>query len=178
MSLKISQRCLESVFLKDSERNEISEGIENCLYIASHPVGLPRLTSENTNNLHSIPWPHSVYIIVITHYVQRSRGLAFGHEFRQLLKLDVLFIGEVAVLVDDLESLPLLAIGARFGLLDLGVLQLDGDFCLALKALEHGSLHFGEDLAASDDNSSETDEPVYVFLSKPPHVVDLEQFDY
>jgi hypothetical protein len=90
------------------------------------------------------------------------RSLALWYVLRQLLEFDVLFISELTQIVNKLQTVLVLAVAAICRLLDLGILQSNGSLLLAVKALEQSSLHLGVDLTRSDDNTSETNESVYV----------------
>jgi hypothetical protein len=86
----------ESVFLQNSEGNQIDVSIEYGLEIAFDPLHFDRLSSINSDYLHSITWPDAIHIVIVADDSQGVRSLAFRHELGQFLEFDVLFVCKLA----------------------------------------------------------------------------------
>lgn len=86
----------ESVFLQNSERNQIDVSIENRLEIGFDPLHFDRLRSINSYYLNSITGSDTINVVIIADDGQRVRSLPFRYELRQFLEFDVLFICKLA----------------------------------------------------------------------------------
>ncbi len=80
--------------------------MENGLKGASHSVHFPRLTTVQSYDLHSISRPHAINIVVIAQDIHGCRSLTFRYVLRQLLYFNELFISEITVFMNELESFP------------------------------------------------------------------------
>jgi len=159
-SFTVTQRCLKPILFHNSERYQVSIRLKDTFIPEPGPTGLFKLTAINSNNLYSVPWPHSVDIIIITNQVQRRWSLTLRDVLRQLLKFYILFICKMTIFVSDLVGVPKFTILTIFRLLDSCVLELHKFFCFALYTLKSCSFHLREYLTAPDYDSSKTDKPV------------------
>jgi hypothetical protein len=77
------------------------------------------------------------------------------------------------MLVYQQKCLSGLTVGTGFGLLHFSVDQVDRDFGFAPDALECCSFHLRVNIAASDNDTSEGNEPVDVFFLQTAHNTDI-----
>lgn len=174
-SFLVSQRSLESIFFYNPEGYQVSVCMENWLKSTSHSVGFSRLTTIQTNNFYTISWPHSIDVAIIANDTHWSGSLSFWNILWKLLDFDVLLISEATVLVNELEGFPHFTIRAVFRLLHFGINQTNRYFRLALETLEHGGLHLGINIAASNHNTSEGNQSVDMSFLKTSHQWDFIQ---
>lgn len=73
-------------------------------------------------------------------------SLSFWDTLRSFLHLDVLFITEETHVVDDLEAVSGLALGAFIGFLDFACDNIDLLGSTAFLTLEAGFFHFRDDI--------------------------------
>ena len=62
--------------------------------------------------LHSVPGTDSIDVVVVADDGQGVRSLAFRHEFGQLLEFYVLFVRELAEVMDYFQRVPVFAVAA------------------------------------------------------------------
>lgn len=99
-------------------------------------MNFDRLGSVNADHLYSVSRTNAIDVVVIADNCQRVRSFSFRHILRQLLKLYVLLVCELAQIVDDLECVLLLAASAVSRLLNLCIFESNSDLLPAQGAPE------------------------------------------
>lgn len=90
----------------------------------------------------------------------------------------MLLVTEEAVVVDELEGVPTLAMTAEVWFYYLASVDELIVFVVALEALERCFFHFRNDVAASDHDTLDGDELINVSGVKTSHLVSLSQIKW
>lgn len=73
----------------------------------------------------------------------------------------------------DLKSVSIFAISAYFWFANFGVNKIDWDLGFTFETLKHGSFHFRINITASDNDSSEGDKFINMFMIETSHQCNL-----
>mmetsp|Transcript_104206 Transcript_104206/g.252927 ORF Transcript_104206/g.252927 Transcript_104206/m.252927 type:complete len:483 (-) Transcript_104206:616-2064(-) len=126
--------------------------------------GPHRCRTVDARDLDAVAWPDRVHKVVEDADRHVLRRLALRHELGRLLELQDLAVGELALVVDDLEGVAGAAAVAARGLLDGPVAEGDLNLVLAVlsRAPEEPGHHVGHEVGAPDDDALDADEALDV----------------
>lgn len=135
------------------------------VYVLEHPLARVDSHSDSLVDSHSldaVTGLHKVNQVFVGAQMHCVRGLTFGDRLRCLLQLDMLLVGEEARVVHHLERVALLTVVAEVRLEDASSLD-ELILCKpAVHTFECSFLHFGDDVAVTDDDALNRDELVNV----------------
>jgi len=129
----------------------------------------------DTRDLDPVTGLHIVDQVFIGANVDGLGCLTLWDTLWSLLHLDVLLVGEDALVVDDLEGVTLVAILTEGWLLDTACLDAPFFLTATFDALEVGLFHLGNDVTVADDDASEGDELINVVRVQLSDPVDLPE---
>ena len=116
----------------------------------------------NTYHFNSVTRFDAIRIAVIGYDSCWRRWMSFWDIFKQFLKFDVLFVGKLAKVVDQLQALWLIAVLADRWLLYSGVLQQNDSLLSAIDTLKICAFHFWKNLWNSYNQAFDRHQPAKV----------------
>jgi hypothetical protein len=134
------------------------------------------LRSVNTDNLDSIAWLDSVYVVVIRDDCDCMWCLAFWHVLGYLLKFYELFVSEFTEVMNDLKRVSGLAFEACLWFAYLCIVEHNSDQIITLDTPEGSPFHFGHNIGRPDNDSPEGNEFIDRLRSNIPHNLDIAEF--